>query len=191
MLLRRALDNNDQKAYASLMAIYRDSIYYLLMKMVRNSDDAEDLTLETFGKAFRCLDRYSPKYAFSTWLFRIAMNNGINHIHRKSGTPQTITVSGISDSPDNAEMLIDNIDTRRGNTPEDYLIEKQRMNILRCAVRQLPEKYRKVVELRYYSELSYDEIAVRLNISLSNVKIQLLRARNMLAQLMENVRSAI
>lgn len=191
VLLRRALDNNDQKAYASLMAIYRDSIYFLLMKMVRNSDDAEDLTLETFGKAFRYLDRYTPKYAFSTWLFRIAMNNGINHIHRKSGMPQTITVAGSSDNLDDAELLIDHIDTRSGDTPEDYLIEKQRMNILRCAVRQLPEKYRKVVELRYFSELSYDEIAARLNISLSNVKIQLLRAKNMLAQLMGNMRSSI
>jgi RNA polymerase sigma factor (sigma-70 family) len=191
VLLRQALDNNDQKAYASLMSLYRDSIYYLLMKMVKNSDDAEDLTLETFGKAFRYLDRYSPKYAFSTWLFRIAMNNGINYIHRKSVMPQTITVAGSGDSPDNAELLIDKIDAQSGDTPEDYLIEKQRMNILRCAVRQLPEKYRKVVELRYYSELSYEEIAATLNISLSNVKIQLLRAKNMLAQLMENMRSAI
>ncbi len=189
--MRQALDNNDQKAYASLMALYRDSIYFLLMKMVKNSDDAEDLTLETFGKAFRYLDRYSPKYAFSTWLFRIAMNNGINYIHHKNGMPQTVTVVGSGDGPGNAELLIDSIDTRSVDTPEDYLIEKQRMHILRCAVRQLPDKYRRVVELRYYSELSYEEIAESLNLSLSNVKIQLLRAKNMLAQLMENLRSAI
>ena len=88
MLLRKALDDNDQQAYAELMSLYRDSIYYMLVRMVKNKDDAEDLTLMTFGKAFRYLDKYTPKYAFSTWLYRIALNNSIDFLRMKNNMPQ-------------------------------------------------------------------------------------------------------
>ncbi len=74
-LIKRAIDKKDDSAYTELMSRYKDSIYFMLLKMVRNKDDAEDLTLEAFGKAFMNLEQYSPKYAFSTWLFRIASNN--------------------------------------------------------------------------------------------------------------------
>ncbi len=188
ILLRQALDNNDQKAYAELMRLYRDSIYFMLIKIVKNSDDAEDLTLETFGKAFRYLDKYSPQYAFSTWLFRIAVNNSIDYIRHKNNSPQCVEDELYAEGQ---EMLIDKSEANVSPNPEEEVMGKQRMQMLRCAVRQLPEKYRKVVELRYYEDLSYEEIAERLNISLANVKIQLLRAKNMLSQLMVNVRNAI
>ncbi|MCR4681475.1 MAG: sigma-70 family RNA polymerase sigma factor [Bacteroidales bacterium] len=188
ILLRKALDENDQQAYAELMELYRDSIYFILVKIVKNSDDAEDLTLETFGKAFKYLNKYSPQYAFSTWLFRIAVNNSIDFIRHKNNAPQVVD----NDSEDfNPEELIEHSQSEVTRTPEDHVMDKQRIQMLRCAVKQLPDKYRKVVELRYYEDLSYEEIAQRLNISLSNVKIQLLRAKNMLSQLMVNVRNAI
>ena len=188
ILLRQALDHNDQKAYAELMKLYRDSIYYILVKIVKNTDDAEDLTLETFGKAFKYLDKYSPQYAFSTWLFRIAVNNSIDFIRHKNNIPQCVD-SELSDYE--PEQLIEHTQSQVTPTPEDHVIDKQRVEMLRLAVRQLPDKYRKVVELRYFEDLSYEEISERLNISLSNVKIQLLRAKNMLSQLMVNVRNAI
>ena len=188
VLLRKALDNNDQKAYAELMSLYRDSIYYMLMKIVKNSDDAEDLTLETFGKAFRYLDKYTPQYAFSTWLFRIAVNNSIDYIRHKNNSPQCIE-EDLANS--GAQLLIDRTPSTTTATPEQEVMEKQRIKMLQLAVAQLPDKYRKVVELRYYSELSNDEISQQLGISLSNVKIQLLRAKNMLSELMVNVRNAI
>jgi len=188
ILLRQALDHNDQKAYAELMKLYRDSIYFILMKIVKNSDDAEDLTLETFGKAFKYLDKYSPQYAFSTWLFRIAVNNSIDFIRHKNNSPQCVDNESLNVEQ---EQLIEHSQSGVTRTPEDHIMDKQRVEMLRCAVSQLPDKYRKVVELRYYEELSYEEIAERLNISLSNVKIQLLRAKNMLSQLMVNVRHTI
>lgn len=188
ILLRQALDHNDQKAYAELMKLYRDSIYFILMKIVKNSDDAEDLTLETFGKAFKYLDKYSPQYAFSTWLFRIAVNNSIDFIRHKNNSPQCVDNESLNMEQ---EQLIEHSQSEVTPTPEEHIMDKQRVEMLRCAVSQLPDKYRKVVELRYYEELSYDEIAERLNISLSNVKIQLLRAKNMLSQLMVNVRHTI
>lgn len=188
VLLRQALDHNDQKAYAELMKLYRDSIYFILMKIVKNSDDAEDLTLETFGKAFKYLDKYSPQYAFSTWLFRIAVNNSIDFIRHKNNTPQCVDNESLNMEQ---EQLIEHSQSGVTPTPEEHIMDKQRVEMLRCAVSQLPDKYRKVVELRYYEELSYEEISERLNISLSNVKIQLLRAKNMLSQLMVNVRHTI
>lgn len=188
ILLRQALDHNDQKAYAELMKLYRDSIYYILVKIVKNSDDAEDLTLETFGKAFKYLDKYSPQYAFSTWLFRIAVNNSIDFIRHKNNIPQCVDSEFTDYEP---EQLIEHTQSEVTPTPEDHVMDKQRIEMLRLAVRQLPDKYRKVVELRYFEDLSYEEIADRLNITLSNVKIQLLRAKNMLSQLMVNVRNAI
>jgi RNA polymerase sigma-70 factor (ECF subfamily) len=188
ILLRQALDHNDQKAYAELMKLYRDSIYYILVKIVKNSDDAEDLTLETFGKAFKYLDKYSPQYAFSTWLFRIAVNNSIDFIRHKNNIPQCVDSEAYNYEQ---EQLIEHSQSAATPTPEDHVMDKQRIEMLRLAVKQLPDKYRKVVELRYYDELSYEEIAETLNISLSNVKIQLLRAKNMLSQLMVNVRHAI
>ncbi|MCQ2276554.1 MAG: sigma-70 family RNA polymerase sigma factor [Bacteroidales bacterium] len=188
VLLRRALEENDQSAYAELMRLYRDSIYYMLIKIVKNSDDAEDLTLETFGKAFRYLDKYTPKYAFSTWLFRIALNNSIDYIRHKNNSPQCVD-NDLYEM--DTELLIDRSESNSTPTPEQEVIDKQRIQMLRLAVTQLPDKYRKVIELRYYDELSYEEIAQTLDISLSNVKIQLLRAKNMLSEIMVNIKHSI
>ncbi|HNK68142.1 MAG TPA: sigma-70 family RNA polymerase sigma factor, partial [Flavobacteriales bacterium] len=82
-LVRRAVDKKDQKAYAELMSRYRDSIYFMLLKMINNKDDAEDLTIEAFGKAFNRLHQYTPNFAFSTWLFKIASNNCIDWIRKQ------------------------------------------------------------------------------------------------------------
>ena len=188
VLLRKALDHNDQQAYAELMRLYRDSIYYMLMRMVKNKDDAEDLTLMTFGKAFRYLDKYTPQYAFSTWLYRIALNNSIDFLRVKNNMPQyfeddlytTSTTSIIDQSEDNLQR-----------TPEDEVIDKQRLQLLRAAVSELPERYRRVIELRYYEDLAYEEIAERLGLTLSNVKIQSMRAKNMLSELMQPMRNAM
>src|SRR5665213_3365559 len=82
-LIERALKQNDQKAYAELMERYWESVYYMLLRMMKNNkDDAEDLAMETFGKAFRFLHQYSKKFAFSTWVFKIASNNAIDFLRQ-------------------------------------------------------------------------------------------------------------
>ena len=93
-LVRLAVENGDQKAFAGLMDRYKDSIYFMLLKMVNNRDDAEDLTIEAFGKAFKNLHQYTPDFAFSTWLFKIATNNCIDFIRRKKKNTISITASG-------------------------------------------------------------------------------------------------
>lgn len=188
VLLRKALDHNDQQAYAELMRLYRDSIYYMLMRMVKNKDDAEDLTLMTFGKAFRYLDKYTPQYAFSTWLYRIALNNSIDFLRVKNNMPQYFEEDLYTNS---TTSIIDQSEDNLQRTPEDEVIDKQRLQLLRAAVSELPERYRRVIELRYYEDLAYEEIAERLGLTLSNVKIQIMRAKNMLAELMQPMRNAM
>ena len=188
VLLRKALDDNDQQAYAELMSLYRDSIYYMLIRMVKNKDDAEDLTLMTFGKAFRYLDKYTPKYAFSTWLYRIALNNSIDFMRVKNNMPQYFEEDLYTS---NTTSIIDQSEDNLQRTPEEEIIDKQRLQMLRAAVSELPDKYRKVIELRYYEDLAYEDIAERLGLSLSNVKIQIMRAKQMLTQLMQPMRNAM
>lgn len=188
VLLRKALDHNDQQAYAELMRLYRDSIYYMLVRMVKNKDDAEDLTLMTFGKAFRYLDKYTPKYAFSTWLYRIALNNSIDFLRVKNNMPQYFEEDLYTSS---ATSIIDKSEDNLQRTPEEEVIDKQRLQLLRTAVSELPDRYRRVIELRYYEDLAYEEIAERLGLTLSNVKIQIMRAKQMLAELMKPMRNAM
>ena len=96
--LVRLAANGDQKAYAELLDRYKDAIYYMLLKMVNNSSDAEDLTIEAFGKAFKSIGQYTPNYAFSTWLFKIATNNCIDFIRKKKAN--LISLDQTSDDQD-------------------------------------------------------------------------------------------
>ena len=82
-LIQRALKNADQKAYAELLQRYRESVYLVMLRMCNNKDDAEDLTIEAFGRAFKRLEQYTPTFAFSTWLFKIASNNAIDFLRNK------------------------------------------------------------------------------------------------------------
>ena len=139
--------SGDQQAYAVLMDRYRGAIHQLVLKMVSNREDAEDLTLEAFGKAFNNLRAYSPKYAFSTWLFRIAVNNCIDHIRKKRINPFSIDDPGEGEGPGTpfSDCLISG--TR---TPEEHFIHLQKLQFMRHVIAQLNEKYRLMIELRYF-----------------------------------------
>src|SRR5256885_8589216 len=95
----------EQKAYAELMQRYKDSIYFMLLKMVNNRDDADDLTIEAFGKAFKNIKQYTPDYAFSTWLFKIATNNCIDFIRKKR--KQTMSIDKSFDMDEGGELTLD------------------------------------------------------------------------------------
>lgn len=177
-LVERA-KNGDQSAYAKLMNRYREVIYYMLLKMVNNANDSEDLTIEAFSKAFKNLDQYTPNFAFSTWLFKIATNNCIDFIRKRR-------IDHISLDRENGEK--DNVSyTIQAEIPdpEEDLIKKQKAKILRSVVNTLKPRYRKLVELRYFSEFSYDEIAEELDLPLGTVKAQLFRARELLYNILK------
>ena len=181
-LVQAAVEQGDQKAYSKLMSRYRDSIYFMVLKMVHNRDDAEDLTIEAFGKAFRNLEKYSPEYAFSTWLFKIATNNCIDFIRKKR-----IETTSIDDSPHEDEnMSIAGTIKSENLDPEERYILEQRKVLMREVISKLNDKYKVLIELRYFSELSYEEIAQELDLPLGTVKAQLFRAKELLYNILKN-----
>lgn len=187
-LVKRAVEQGDQKAYAELMARYRDSIYFLLLKMVNNKDDAEDLTIEAFGKAFSRLHQYTPNYAFSTWLFKIASNNGIDFI-RKRKLENLMSLDKPIGNDESGEMTIDI--KSAGLDPEENAIKKQKIKMMREVVEKLKPRYRELVELRYFKEYSYEEISEILNLPIGTVKAQLFRAREFLYNILKNTEDKI
>ncbi|VAW16006.1 RNA polymerase sigma factor RpoE [hydrothermal vent metagenome] len=178
-LVQAAL-NGDEKAFTRLLSRYKDAIFFMLLKMVNNKNDAEDLTLEAFGKAFNNLHQYSPSYAFSTWLFKIASNNCIDFLRKKRGVHVSIENS---QSSNNGEQPI-KIKSKEPN-PEEKLIRIQKAILLRKVVRRLKPRYQVLVELRYFREFSYEEIAKELDLPLGTVKAQLFRAREMLFKIID------
>ena len=178
-LVQKALQG-DEKAFARLLSRYKDTIYFMLLKMLNNRSDAEDLTIEAFGKAFKNLHQYSPTYAFSTWLFKIASNNCIDFLRKRKG----ITISIESDDEHSEMSEVARIKSKDLN-PEEKLIRKQKAILLQKVVRRLKPHYQELVELRYFREMSYEEIAEELNLPLGTVKAQLFRARQMLFKLIE------
>lgn len=168
-----------QRAYADLMQRYKDSIYFMVLKMVNNKEDAMDLTVETFAKAFEKLDKYQPEYAFSTWLFRVATNNCIDFIRKKK--LNTTSIHGMTDDDGEEKQLQIKADVLN---PEESSIKKQQTEELKLLIQSLPPRYRNLITLRYFDELSYEEIAQQLDLPLGTVKAQLFRARYLLGNIM-------
>jgi RNA polymerase sigma factor (sigma-70 family) len=177
-LVERAKEG-DQRAYAELMQRYKDSIYFMTLKMINNKEDAMDLTVETFGKAFENLDRYKPDFAFSTWLFRIATNNSIDFIRKKRLSVVSMD-SMVDDEGDDRPLQIKSDSLN----PEETSIKKQQSKELKDIVDRLPSRYKTLIVLRYFDELSYEEIAQQLDLPLGTVKAQLFRARDLLSNVL-------
>ena len=182
-LVRLALDKGDQKAYADLMNNYRDTLYFMLLKMTNDATDADDLTIEAFGKAFKNLSQYTPDFAFSTWLFKIATNNCIDFIRKKKKMIFSIN-KGFNYSDDGSEIAYD-IPSETLD-PEETFIEKQKIKLMRNVVEKLKPHYRDLIKLRYFDEYSYEEIAKELDLPLGTVKAQLFRARDFLYNILKN-----
>jgi RNA polymerase sigma factor (sigma-70 family) len=178
-LIDKAVQQKDQQAYATLMKRYKKAVYFMILKMIRDADDAEDLTMEAFAKAFKNLERFKKDYTFSTWLFRIATNNAIDFIRKKKLKTMSLNHTLSDDSGNAVTIDIEDDD----NNPQDVFIRTQRIEMVRIFVDKLPAKYRKLVQLRYFDELSYEEIAVELDKPLGTVKAQLHRSRELLFEI--------
>lgn len=162
-LVKLALEDK-QEAYTHLLLRYKDRVLTYITKLVVNTTEAEDLMVISFVKAFRNLDGYNPKYAFSTWLYRIVQNLCIDHF-RKS---RQYFVS--------LEEAAETVDF----TPEEVLIAEQEKMALDAVISQLKPEYREVIDLRYRQHFAYEEIAEQLHIPLGTVKTRLHRAKEML-----------
>lgn len=185
VLIERAL-SGEEKAYSELLGRYKDAIYFMLLKMVNNKWDAEDLTLEAFGKAFKSIKQYTPNYAFSTWLFKIATNNCIDFIRKRKANTISIDGSAYDDTEDNYSSLTSALPASTLD-PEESLIKSQNISLVQDVVAKLKPRYRKLVELRYFKEYSYEEVAQELDLPLGTVKAQLFRARELLLNIMRNM----
>lgn len=172
--------NGDEKAYAELLGRYKDAIYYMLLKMVNNKSDAEDLTIEAFGKAFKNIKQYTPNFAFSTWLFKIATNNCIDFIRKKKANLISLDQTGDEQEGFGTPLQSNSPD------PEEDMIKSQRIDLMRNVVDKLKPRYKKLVELRYFKEYSYEEIANELDLPIGTVKAQLFRARELLFNILKN-----
>ena len=164
-------------AYEELLQHYRTAVFHLVLRIVPQADDAEDVTMETFGKAFRHLGRYSPQFAFSTWLFRIATNNCIDFVRRKKLA--TLSLQAPAHLSEDGECTLELCD--EAPNPQDAFIRQQRCERVRAVVMRLPVKYLDLVRLRYFEELSLAEVATELQWPLGTVKAHLNRARALLA----------
>jgi RNA polymerase sigma factor (sigma-70 family) len=180
-LIKNALNNNNQ-AYSVLMERYRDAIFHTMLKMVRNNEDAEDLTIEAFGKAFQKLPSYSPSFAFSTWLFKIASNNCIDFIRKQRMKITSIDEPVKEDSDENFGRLL----KANSLNPEEHYMMEQRRRILRNMLDKLKGNYRQMIEFRYFDEMSYQEISEKLNLPIGTVKAQLFRAKELLTEIFKS-----
>jgi len=180
-LVKSALNNNNN-AYSVLMGRYRDSIFHTMLKMVRNNEDAEDLTIEAFGKAFQKLPSYSPSFAFSTWLFKIATNNCIDFIRKQRVKVTSIDEPVKEDSDENFGRLL----KANSLNPEEHYMMEQRGRILRNMLDKLKGNYRQMIEMRYFDEMSYQEISEKLNLPIGTVKAHLFRAKELLIEIFKS-----
>lgn len=182
-LVRQALEG-DQAAYARLRDKYWGPLNAMLYRMVRNQLDAEDLTQEAFIKAFNSLSSFNFQYAFSTWLYKIASNNCIDYLRKRR--LKTVSMDEpIKTSKGEMEMQLPDTGTPLPDTP---LTSAERTKILQEAIADLPEKYRKVIELRHEKEMEYQDIADELELPLGTVKAHLFRAR---AQLLKRLQGKL
>lgn len=183
-LIQEAKEGN-QKAYTELLGIYHDSLYFLMLKMTGNEQDAEDLTIEAFEKAFRNLSSYSPSFAFSTWLFKVATNNCIDFLRtRKIKESQSLSIDASQNGNDEDNYKKITIIEESLN-PEEKVIQSQKRELLNMLIAKLPEDYRNILNLRHFKGLAYSEIAEELQIPIGTVKARLFRSRDLLQSILK------
>jgi RNA polymerase sigma-70 factor (ECF subfamily) len=165
----------DEYAYKQLLDNYRGAIFNLLFKMVRNKEETEDLVQEAFIKAFTALPSFNEEYAFSTWLYKIAINNCIDHMRKKR--LKTYSMNKPVQSKD-GELGREFPDSSM--SPDRNILNDEKTRLIDSAIAELPENYKIAIVLRHSEEKSYEEIAEILEIPLGTVKARIFRAREML-----------
>jgi RNA polymerase sigma-70 factor (ECF subfamily) len=178
-LVARILEG-DRDRFTELVARYEKRVVNYVYRITHRYEDAHDLTQEIFVKVFLALDRYDPKYQFSTWLFRIAQNSAIDALRKKSVSEVPLTRPGDDDDEREREFADDGI------SPYRALKNKQLGVAIDAAVEKLPPDYRELIQLRHFAELSYEEIASMKKLPLGTVKNKLFRARNLLKDALEH-----
>lgn len=166
----------NQKAFSLLLNTFWKDVYHFLFNKCKNEDESEDITIKTFAKAFDKITTFDDNYQFKTWLFTISSNLYIDHLRKK----KTETVSINKYHPE-IHKIVD-----EEPSPADILIQEQNLAQLKAYIRQLKPHYQEVINLRYFQELSYKEIANKLDEPMNNIKVKLLRSKKLLAEIITN-----
>ena len=170
----------DRDRFTDLVGRYEKRVVNYVYRITHRYEDAHDLTQEIFVKVFLALDRYDPKYQFSTWLFRIAQNSAIDALRKKGVSEVPLARPNDEDEGKEREFADDGI------SPYRALKNKQLSVAIDDAVDQLPADYRELIQLRHFAEMSYEEIATMKKLPLGTVKNKLFRARNLLKDALEH-----
>lgn len=165
----------DQVAFTFLLDFFWNEVYGFMLKRTENETDTEDIVIETFAKAFDRIATYNPEYAFNTWLIAIAKNVHIDLLRKKRSS---LFVEITDEEDQQAYNVADS-----SPSPEDKIIKEQNLSSLLECIKKLKPQYQEVIQLRYFQELSYQEIADQLTEPLNNVKVKLLRAKKLLAEI--------
>jgi len=181
-LIKKA-KSGDQGAYRKLMEKYKRALFFHIRKMTKDHEIIEDLVQESFTKAFDNLNSYNTDYAFSTWLYRIATNHTIDYLRKKK--LKTVSIDKkIRTKEGEMEM---NLPDQESKT-DRKIIRDQRKQIIQHAIKNLPDKYQRVIELRHMESYSYQEIADELDMPLGTVKAHIFRARELLYKALKDKR---
>lgn len=167
----------DQSAFNYLLDTFWKDVYGFQLKRTENENDAEDITIQTFSKAFHKIDLFDERYKFSTWLITISKNIHYDFLRKRKTSIATQTTS---EDDDRVYHIPDD-----SPTAEDRLINKQNLAKLLKDIKKLKPHYQEVIQLRYFQEMSYNEIAQEINEPMNNVKVKLLRARKLLAEIIK------
>ena len=177
--IRKILAGNTRE-FDFLQKKYKFLISSLIRKMVSNEDDVEDLTQESFIKAYKALDKFQFGYSFSAWIYRIASNTCIDFLRKKRF--KTISINKpLNDDDDDYFIEIED----RSYIPENQVLKLERKELLDNAISELPDNYKEIIRLRHNEELDYKEIADKLDLPLGTVKAHLFRARKMLYEILK------
>ncbi|NER12375.1 sigma-70 family RNA polymerase sigma factor [Leptobacterium flavescens] len=168
----------DQKAFSFLLDHFWNDVYGFQLSRTHNENDAEDISIQTFSRAFDKIDSFDEKYEFRTWLITISKNIHIDLIRKQKSN---IINQAIQEEDNAVYDLADD-----APTAEDKLIIEQNLAKLLRYIKKLKPHYQQVINLRYFQELSYQEIANELDEPLNNVKVKLLRAKKLLAEIIQN-----
>jgi RNA polymerase sigma-70 factor, ECF subfamily len=167
----------DQIAFTFLLDFYWNEVYAFMLKRTQNETDTEDIAIETFAKAFDRITTYNPEYAFNTWLIAIAKNVHIDLLRKKKSS---LFVETTEEQERDARNIADS-----SPTAEDEIIKEQNLSRLLGCIKQMKPQYQEVLQLRYFQEMSYQEIADQLNEPLNNIKVKILRAKKLLLEILK------
>ena len=167
---------NDQIAFNFLLDTFWNDVYSFQLMRTQNENDAEDITIQTFSKAFDRIETFDENYKFKTWLITISKNIHIDLLRKEKNSITQV----LSKNSHEVFQVLD-----ESPSPEDKLITEQNLAKLLRDIKKLKPHYQEIINLRYFQELSYKEISEELNEPINNVKVKLLRAKKLLAEIIQ------